>query len=120
MNRIKELINELNISQTEFAASIGMTKSNVSKLVKGSINLTDSNIKLLCIQYDINEQWLRTGEGEMFDTSNENDIDYLVGRYGDDLPANVKDLIITLLRMSPEKRQAFDEFLQEYDKMRGK
>jgi len=65
-NRLKEIRKSLKINQSEFASKIGMAQSGYSQIETGENTLTDQNIKLVCLIYDVNESWLRSGEGEMF------------------------------------------------------
>jgi len=65
-NRLKEIRKSLKISQSEFASKIGMAQSGYSQIETGENTLTEQNIKLVCLIYDVNESWLRSGEGEMF------------------------------------------------------
>jgi hypothetical protein len=40
----------------------------MSMIVVGKSKLTEKNIKLISVTFNVNENWLRTGEGEMFST----------------------------------------------------
>ena len=64
--RMKMLRTTLNISQESFGKTLGVTKSAISKIECGENNLTDAMIKLIVTQYNVNETWLRTGRGNMF------------------------------------------------------
>lgn len=68
--RIKLLRKQLGLTLEEFGARIGMGKSAVSKIEKGLNGTTDQTIRSICREFEVNEAWLRTGEGEMFDQSN--------------------------------------------------
>ena len=64
--RIIELRKALSLTQSQFAEKIGLKFSAVSMIELGKTTLTEANIKLICHVYNISEQWLRTGEGEIF------------------------------------------------------
>ncbi|MEK5231972.1 helix-turn-helix transcriptional regulator [Lysinibacillus sp. FSL K6-0232] len=64
--RIKELRKILSLNQEDFGERIGLTKSSVSNIEKGLRNVTEQHIRLLVNAFNVNENWLRTGEGEMF------------------------------------------------------
>ena len=64
--RIRELRKTLNLSQRRFAEEIGLKQNAVSYMEKDSGNITEQNIKMICMQFHVNEVWLRTGEGKMF------------------------------------------------------
>lgn len=70
--RMKSVRTQEKLSMEAFGELIGMSKSNVSKLEKGEHNVAERNIKLICSEFNINENWLRTGEGEMFNSSEDN------------------------------------------------
>lgn len=66
MNQRLKILRKLKkMSQEEFGKKIGVTKTAVSKMELGTYNITDSMIKLVCKEFNINEDWLRHGEGEM-------------------------------------------------------
>lgn len=64
-DRIKWLRKELGLNQTDFANRIGMKQTGLSAIEKGKVPVLDRNIKNICSEFRIDEDWLRTGEGEM-------------------------------------------------------
>lgn len=66
--RIKELRFHLKLTQKEFSNNIGMQPSSLCDIEKGNAPITERTILLICSQYNVNEKWLRFGEGEMFNT----------------------------------------------------
>jgi transcriptional regulator with XRE-family HTH domain len=64
--RILALRKSLELNQTEFAERLGMKRAALSMVELGKNTLTDKNIKLICMLFNVNEEWLRTGKGEMF------------------------------------------------------
>lgn len=65
-NRIRELRKVLGLSQKEFGEKIGLKQNAVSYMEKNGSTVTEQNIKSICLQYSINEEWLRNGSGKMF------------------------------------------------------
>ena len=65
-SRIRELRKALNLSQKEFARKIGLKQNAISYMEKAGSTITEQNIKVICSQFDVNENWLRTGLGKMF------------------------------------------------------
>jgi transcriptional regulator with XRE-family HTH domain len=53
-------------TQAKFAERIGLDRTLVSKIETGSLSLTQKTIRILCEKIHVNEEWLRTGKGEMF------------------------------------------------------
>lgn len=64
--RIRELRKTLNLSQKEFADKIGLKQNAISHVEKDGSTVTEQNIKTICSQFSVNENWLRTGDGKMF------------------------------------------------------
>lgn len=64
--RIHELRKTLALSQKEFAQKIGLKQNAISYMEKSGATVTEQNVKAICSQFSVNEQWLRTGCGKMF------------------------------------------------------
>lgn len=67
--RLKQLRKILKINQTNFAGKLGITQTGYSMIENGNNPLSDRHIKVICSAFNVNEQWLRTGEGDMFFSS---------------------------------------------------
>ena len=65
--RIKELRNFLNLSQREFGNAIGL-RSSISEIENEKAPITERTIIAICSKFNVNEDWLRYGKGEMFIT----------------------------------------------------
>ena len=68
LDRIRLVRRTLNLNQVEFARRIGLTQTALSMIEIEKTALTDKNIKLICATFAVDEDWLRTGSGEMFGT----------------------------------------------------
>lgn len=64
--RIKRIRKELDLTQQKFADKIGVKQNTVAQYEMGRNIPIDSVITLICREFDVNEEWLRTGRGEMF------------------------------------------------------
>lgn len=64
--RLIELRNILGLTQDELGTKIGLTRFSISNYESGNRNITDRVISDICREFNVNEQWLRTGQGEMF------------------------------------------------------
>ena len=73
-SRIKELRNYLGMSGEVFGEKLGLTKQTISRLENGVNGITEQTIKLICQEFNVNEKWLRTGEGEMFEPIDEKEL----------------------------------------------
>jgi DNA-binding XRE family transcriptional regulator len=68
-DRILAIRNVLQLNQAEFAKRLGLKRTTLSMIEVGDNTLTDKNIRLICMVFNVNEQWLRTGKGDMFTAS---------------------------------------------------
>lgn len=66
--RIRELRNELSMTQDAFAAELGIKKSALSMIETGKTKLSERNREIIIDKFNINTAWLDSGEGEMFTT----------------------------------------------------
>lgn len=64
--RIKELRKALGITQQKFADAIGIKQNTVAQYEMGRNEPIDSVFNLICKEFNVNENWLRDGQGEMF------------------------------------------------------
>lgn len=103
--RIKILRKEKNLSMEDFGAVIGMGKSAVSRIENGVNGTTDQTIRSICREFGVNEHWLRTGEGEMFEQTRETVLDRLAAEYS--LDKEQVSVIENFLDLSPQERTLF-------------
>lgn len=61
--RIKEIRKNAGLTMEQFGEKIGMKKSSVSQIESAKNNPSDSSIKMICREFNVDEHWLRTGEG---------------------------------------------------------
>jgi transcriptional regulator with XRE-family HTH domain len=64
--RIKEVRNRLGLSQVEFSEQIFISKSLIGEIEIGKRNVNDRIIFIISKQFNVNEDWIKTGKGEMF------------------------------------------------------
>lgn len=72
-NRIKELRESLGKSQGELAKDLCLSRNYISLVENGNRNLSEQSQKVLCSLYNVNEEWLKSGTGEMFCQIDKND-----------------------------------------------
>lgn len=70
--RIKKARKELDLTQQGFADRIGMKRNSIAQVEMGR-NTSDQTIVSICREFNINEEWLRSGKGEMFVQQSEDD-----------------------------------------------
>lgn len=65
-DRFKELRKELNVTQQEFADKLKISRNFVAQIEMGSKVPSDRTIDDVCREFNVDEEWLRTGKGSMF------------------------------------------------------
>jgi len=66
IDRLIEVRDALRLNQGEFASKLGLSQGAVSDFEHRKKALIERNLKLICLTFGVNENWLRTGKGEMF------------------------------------------------------
>ena len=69
ITRLKQLRKFLKLSQKSIAQELGITQTAYSMIETGVNPFSDRYIKVVCSLYNVNETWLRTGEGDMFSST---------------------------------------------------
>lgn len=64
--RLRKLRKSLDMTQQNFGARISVKGNTVAQWESGRNEPSDSTIFLICREFNVNEDWLRTGNGEMF------------------------------------------------------
>lgn len=101
--RIKELRSALGLSAEKFGSKIGVTRSAISKMELGVCNISEQSIISICREFNVSEEWLRNGTGEMFNTlSRDEELAYIVGQALPQADDFVKNTFIALGRLSQE------------------
>lgn len=132
--RVKMVRKELGLNQTDFGKRIAIAQGYLTNVENGRRDVTEKTIRLICLEFNVSENWLRTGEGEMFVESDSTIVSQLSDEYG--LDAFEKAMISGFISMKPEQRamlkewvkssmckvfddeEAYKEFREAYDKGR--
>ncbi|WP_302652335.1 helix-turn-helix transcriptional regulator [uncultured Clostridium sp.] len=64
--RLKIIRLKLKLTQDDFAKKINVTRSAISNYEKGTRNIMNRVIADICREFNVNEEWIRHGTGEMF------------------------------------------------------
>lgn len=112
-HRIKSLRKYLSMNQNEFGSKIGLSQRAVSWMEKEGNTVIPQNIKIICDTFNVSEDWLLNGEGEMFRPADEPDI---LDRLQQELKLTSQEMEIirTFVELSPEQRRMGIEFVQTF------
>lgn len=108
-NRIRKIRKELDLTQTAFAERIGTTANIMTNYETGRRNPSNSVINNICKTFNVNEEWLRNGTGEMFKASPNEELDALASKFG--LSHGEYVLIEKFINLKAEKRQVVVEYV---------
>ena len=117
--RIKELRNALDMTQTEFGERIGFSRPMVANLEgAGRAEVKDHAIHLLCKEYNVNEEWLRYGTGEMFKpkTAREELVDLTDMLLSEESTSFKNRLVSALAKLSEEQWDLLEGIIDEISK----
>lgn len=109
--RIKKVRRSLDLTQQEFCGRIGLKRNSISLIESGSRNTSDQTIYSICREFSVNEEWLRTGEGEMFAPKASNALDALAKERG--LSHGAYIAIEKFLNLKPELQDGIIGYFME-------
>lgn len=103
------------MTMEQFGERIGIQKSAISKIEKDKVNLSEQTIKSICREFNVNEDWLRTGAGGPDNMFIPEDMRYLntVGKLGNE-QNEFKKFCINMLMDLPDKY--WDYIYEEFKK----
>lgn len=92
------------MNQTEFGSRIGLTPSGVSKLESGDRGYSDAVFLAIVREFGVDENWLRTGEGEMLrPVSRDTELAAFFGNLQSSTPGFRHQLISVLSRLTVDE-----------------
>lgn len=102
--RIKEVRNDLGMTQQEFADRLGVGKFTVVKWESGDRAIRDAVVKSICVTFGVCEEWLRNGTRPMYEEKNVYDeIGDFVRSLSDHPPDAYKLRVMRALARLPEE-----------------
>ena len=97
--RVRYLRKEkLHMTQEAFGSPLGLTRANIANIEAGRISVTERVVLGLCDKYNVDENWLRNGIGDVFmELSREEYIAEFIGRVLKDKEDSFKKRYIEML-----------------------
>lgn len=122
--RVRDLRKELKMNQTEFGDKLDVSQSYLTNIENGKRPVTTKIFKLICLQSwngkSVNETWLRTGEGEMFQPlPPEDEVAAAVSNVLEDINCDnsiytlIKELLLKYDRLDPKSKKVIDEYADD-------
>lgn len=94
------------LSQRAFGQGLSISDAYVNQIETGKRPLNDRIAQLICLTYNVSEDWLRTGKGEMFLPSKKS---------GDDLDAFRRVLKAKIQALPPEGQSLILELCKDIE-----
>lgn len=112
--RLKQLRKELNMKQGDFATALSISQGHLSDIENNRKEVSDRVISICSLKFNVNEDWLRTGNGEMFSKMSEDEeLDLYVGRISGGADEFKKNLIKTLCKLSEDEWDVLKKIISE-------
>lgn len=108
--RIRKLRKALDLTQQEFANRIGVKRNTVATYEIGRNTPIDAVISNICREFRVNEEWLRTGFGEMFLPPPRDALDDIIAEYK--LPREFRAVVDKYLALTPDQQEAVVEYVR--------
>ena len=102
--RICEIRKKIGLTQQKFAEELKISRAFVSALEQNSRTIHDRIIKMICFTYGVNEKWLKTGKGEMFEKGRDFKLEEVISNFKklDDL---LQDYVLKQIRLALEYQE---------------
>lgn len=113
-NRIREVREHFKLTQTEFGERLGVSRDVIGNIEYNRLKNPKQKepiIKLICSTFGVNEIWLRSGEGEMFQAMTEDEelAAYLGDVMNDEPDSFLRRLTMEMKNWAPEVWQMLEE-----------
>lgn len=102
--RIGKVRKALKLTQQKFAEGLKISKAHAGAIELGTRKVQDRIITMISFTYGVNENWLKTGRGAMFDEGRDYKLEEVIGNFKklDDL---LQDYVLKQLRLTLEYQE---------------
>jgi len=107
--RIKQLRLKYGLTQEEFADAIGVKQNTVASYESGRITPSPSVVSLICREFNVNEDWIRSGQGDMFAEKNNLALKALSEQY--ELSDSATEFIADFCGLNPDAQELIINFV---------
>lgn len=114
-SRISACIKALGITKTAFAERLNLSQPHISRITSNNSVPSERTILDICDKFNVNETWLRTGQGEMFVPKTR---DEEIAEFMGDVMSGASDdfrrrFIAVLARLSPREWEILEAKCRE-------
>lgn len=108
--RIKTVRKNFNLTQIEFGSKTGISQGHLTSIESGKRAATEKTIKVICATFNVNENWLRHGIGEMFPKDESTTISQLVAEFN--LDEFEFAMIYNYVHLDTSKRKVIKDYVK--------
>lgn len=112
--RIKQVRKSMNLTLDAFGARVGVKKAAMSNIENGSRGVTDQMRRSICREFGVNEEWLLTGEREMFLDPLSRQLEAIYQRH--QLTPEDRIMMEEFLMLGPEVRRGILDYIHRLSK----
>ncbi|MFR4637015.1 MAG: helix-turn-helix domain-containing protein [Faecalibacterium prausnitzii] len=119
--RIALVRKSLGLTQEKFAEQVGLSRNFMWMIESGTRAPSDRTISDICREFNVNETWLRTGEGEMFNqiTRSEKITSFLTEITEDEGDDFKRRFVEMLAELEPEDWKLLERMAEKLQKKEG-
>ncbi len=111
--RIKYIRKDLKMSQKDFGEKIGLKPNSLSDIETEKNSVTEQTLKAVCREFNVSEQWLRKGEGEIYKFVQTDDYSEITTIIGEKDP-KATQAIIDYWKLSESDKELFWKFMKRF------
>ena len=112
--RIKMIREHYKLTQDEFGKRIGSARNTIANYESGNRSPSNSVVLSICREFNVNEDWLRDGTGEMFRAEEENSIIAKATMLLGEKDPRFEAFIDTYSRLTPKNRDILYQFMTDF------
>lgn len=114
--RIKKLRQALGLSQDEFGRRLGVTRGAVTNIELNKVEPKPLFVDLICREFNVSEEWLRTGAGEMFQPKSRNEeLFEFAAKVAEGDPGSIQaQLLAVMSRLTDEQWEVLAQVAWEF------
>lgn len=111
--RFKQIRKALGMTQDEFSSKISLSRNFIAQIESGTKTPSDRTVSDVCREFNVNGDWLRTGNGEMFipETKDEQITNMLADVLKSEDSDFKKRLIVALSKLDEPGWNALEKFI---------
>ena len=112
-DRVKELRKSKGLTLEKFAEPLGVKKNAISRIETQKSSVTDQMLLSICREYNVSEEWLRTGNGDMFVELPPEDEYFKAATQLSDDP-DVRSILISYWKQDDDGKKAIKKFISDF------